>query len=243
MDAQQAVQAARELLVWAGPLVAGGALTKVGEGTVDQAGQLVKRAWSAMAGWLARDTDAADDLRKLEKQPESVSRQQIVAEAVAQVAAHDAAVAAELEALSRALASLKGITPGRSHQINVSDNAQVGTAIAGDVHGNITHTQQSGGVNFGSGNKIEKIGDVVAGDKVDGDKVLGDKIMHYDAAKPADTGPEHIGRLIDMHTRRLRVLEEQAARTGYNARPEVQTEIEDIRAEVARLQAQHRSRP
>src|SRR4051794_5844052 len=106
MDAQQALQAARELLVWAGPLIAGGALTKVGEGTVDQAGQLVQRAWSAIQGWLVRDTDAADDLRKLEKQPENASRQQIVAEAVAQLAVHDTAVASELAALAQAIAQL-----------------------------------------------------------------------------------------------------------------------------------------
>src|SRR5262245_40210502 len=89
MDAQQAVQSARELPVWGGPPVAGGALTKAGETATDQASQLAGRAWRAMQGWLARDTDAADDLRKLEKQPDSASRQQIIAEAVAQVAARD----------------------------------------------------------------------------------------------------------------------------------------------------------
>jgi hypothetical protein len=105
------------------------------------------------------------------------------------------------------------------------------------VHGGITYTQQSGGVNFGSGNTIEGMDDIVAGDKVGGDKVLGDKILNYGAPKPADASPAHVQRLIDLHTRRLRVLEEQAVRTGYNVRPEVQTEIEDIRAELARLQA------
>jgi hypothetical protein len=35
---------------------------------------------------------------------------------------------------------------------------------------------QSGGINFGVGNSIGQIGDVVAGDKIGGDKVAGDKI-------------------------------------------------------------------
>ena len=237
MDAQQALQSARELLNWMGPLVAGGALAKAGENAADQAGQLLDRAWSALHGWLGRDADAADDLRKLERQPESASRQQIVAEAVAQIAARDTAVAAELDAFVRAIADLKGGAAGRTHTQTIGGNAQVGVAVSGDVHGGITHTQQSGGINFGSGNKIDQIGDIVAGDKIAGDKVLGDKILNYGAPKPADTGPEHVQRLIDLHTRRLRVLEEQAARTGFNVRPEVQTEIEDIRGEIARLRA------
>jgi hypothetical protein len=75
----------------------------------------------------------------------------------------------------------------------------------------------------------------VAGDKFGGDKVMGDKVINYGAPRSADTNPAHVQRLLDLHTKRLRVLEEQAARTGYNARPEVLTEIEDIRAEIARL--------
>jgi hypothetical protein len=237
MDAQQALQTARDLLVWAGPLLAGGALTKVSEGAADQAGQLAQRAWHAIQGWLARDADAADDLRKLERQPESASRQQVVAEAIAQIAASDTAVAAELTALAQALAQLKSHSGGRSHTQNISGNAQVGVAIAGDVHGGISHVQQSGGINLGSGNTFGQLGDLVAGDKVAGDKVSGDKIVDYGAPKPADTGPEHIRALIDRHTRRLRVLEQQAATFGYSVRPEVQNEIEDIQRELARLQA------
>ena len=78
MDTQQALQRARELLIWMGPRVADGALAKAGEDTADQASQIVGRAWQLFQGWLASDADAADDLRKLEKQPESASRQLIV---------------------------------------------------------------------------------------------------------------------------------------------------------------------
>ena len=53
---------------------------------------------------------------------------------------------------------------------------------------------------------------------------------------PADTGPEHTRGQIDVLTRRLRVLEQQAAIFGYNVRPEVSMEIDDIRLQIARLQ-------
>lgn len=124
---------------------------------------------------------------------------------------------------------------GRTHNLNIGGNAQVGTAITGDVHGPVTHTQQSGGINLGTGNSIGALGDIVSGDKVGGDKIGGNKVV--EGPRPADTSPDHLRRLIGLHTRRLRVLEEQAARTGLNARPEVVTEIEEIRAEIARLEA------
>ena len=145
---------------------------------------------------------------------------------------------AQLAAKERALAAVQPASaPGaRSHTQTIGDDAQVGVAISGDVHGPVTHVEQSGGVNFGAGNTIKRIGDIVGGDKIGGDKVQGDKHVHFGAPRPADTSPDHLQRLIDINTRRLRVLEEQAARGGYSARPEVLTEIDDIRAEVARLQ-------
>jgi hypothetical protein len=47
---------------------------------------------------------------------------------------------------------------------------------------------------------------------------------------------EHIRRLLDSNTRRLHELENRAAIEGIATAPEVITEIEDIRAEVTRLQ-------
>lgn len=180
----------------------------------------------AVATREAQETELAPVYQKLAQELQVIP--------LAEQALTNAGQTAMLEQLRAELRRLN--TPSRTHNQTISGNAQVGVAIAGDVHGGITHTQQSGGVNFGSGNTIERTGDVVAGDKVAGDKVMGDKIMNYGAPKPADTGPEHIRHLIDQHTRRLRVLESQAAATGYNVRPEVQNEIEDIRAELARLQ-------
>jgi hypothetical protein len=42
--------------------------------------------------------------------------------------------------------------------------------------------------------------------------------------------------LLDSHTRRLHELEYRAATQGSATAPEVITEIEDIRAQIARLQ-------
>jgi hypothetical protein len=56
--------------------------------------------------------------------------------------------------------------PQRTHTQTIGGNAQVGVAVAGDVLGGINHVQQSGGINLGSGNTIDRIGDLVAGDKI-----------------------------------------------------------------------------
>jgi hypothetical protein len=62
------------------------------------------------------------------------------------------------------------------HQQNIAGNARVGVAVNGPMTGDISHTTQSGGINFGSGNTISGAGDIVAGDKISGDKVAGSKI-------------------------------------------------------------------
>jgi hypothetical protein len=51
----------------------------------------------------------------------------------------------------------------RQHQQSISGNAQVGAAVAGDVHGNVTVDQRSqrGGFHGGSGNQY---GDRIFGD-------------------------------------------------------------------------------
>ncbi|WP_161569138.1 caspase family protein [Candidatus Oscillochloris fontis] len=58
----------------------------------------------------------------------------------------------------------------RQHQQRISGNAQVGAAIAGDVHGNVNVDQrrQQGGVHFGDGGQYGdiSIGDVVGGDTI-----------------------------------------------------------------------------
>jgi hypothetical protein len=79
---------------------------------------------------------------------------------------------AQLAAKEQELAALDGGAPTatRSHSQIIGGGAKVGTAIAGDVYGPVSLTNQSGGVNFGSRNQLGSVGDVVAGDKVSGDK-------------------------------------------------------------------------
>jgi len=69
MDAQQALQSARELVVWMGALIAGGALAKIGGNAADKDSQLFGQAWRALQGWFRQYEDAAGRLRKLEKRP------------------------------------------------------------------------------------------------------------------------------------------------------------------------------
>lgn len=95
----------------------------------------------------------------------------------------------------------------------MSGNAKAGVVVAGDVQG---------GIHVGSFSQ---------------DQVQGDKVINYGAPRPADTNPDHLRRLIDVNTRRLRVLEEQSKRFGYSVPPHVETEIEDIRADIVRLEA------
>lgn len=201
-------------------------------------------AWRLFHGWLTQQIAGhtaalSQALRELPRVLDALRNPTAMLGALDDATARLEAMLDDLREELRRIATGSGAppVPARTHSQTIGDSAQVGVAVAGDVHGPITHVQQSGGINFGSGNTIGSIGDIVAGDKVSGDKVLGDKVVNYGAPRPAETSPDHVRRLIDLHTRRLRVLEEQAALSGYNARPEVRTEIDDIRAEIARLEA------
>lgn len=48
--------------------------------------------------------------------------------------------------------------------------------------------------------------------------------------------PAHTQRLLDTHRRRLQLLEEDAARRGYNTPPEICMEIEDLQSKIARME-------
>jgi hypothetical protein len=75
----------------------------------------------------------------------------------------------------------------RQHLQQIGDNAQVGAAVAGDVHGDVQVTQQDqrgqrDGINFGSGGQFGDItiGDVAGRDIIKGDVTLGDRISTGD---------------------------------------------------------------
>lgn len=74
----------------------------------------------------------------------------------------------------------------RQHQQTIGGNAQVGAAVAGDVHGNVTVDQsgQRGGVHYGSGGQFGdiSIGDVAGRDIIKTDITQGDRITTGDVS-------------------------------------------------------------
>lgn len=140
----------------------------------------------------------------------------------------EATIAGLRDEMRRIAASgVPGASPTRSHQQTIGDNAHVSTAISGDVHGNITSSQHFGGVNLGSGNTIESMGDVVAGNK----------IVYSGRPDPLLTHGSSLQQQLDAHRARMGILEHQRAIFGFNTRPEIILEIEAIRAEIDRLES------
>ncbi len=164
MDQTQLLETARLLVAGIAPLIAGGALAKIGENATDTAVRVLGRAWGMLQRRFQGQRRAEAALTVLEDEPDRPENQERVAQQIVALFQHDPAAIAELRAIVEELRRTQS-QPPRSHTQTVSGNAQVGTAVAGDVHGPITVTQQSGGINFGSGNVIGKMGDVVAGDK------------------------------------------------------------------------------
>ncbi len=93
------------------------------------------------------------------------------------------------------------------------------------------HIEQSGGVNLGAGNSIGTIGTIIGANNT-----FGGFQLPSGAPNGLGMAREHRQGLVAAHTNRLRILETQMARLGYNTPPEVLTEIEAIRAQLAQLQ-------
>jgi hypothetical protein len=145
-------------------------------------------------GWLIQQLTAANvslgqSLAELPRVLDAIRNPDTALRSIDETTEKLEAMLAELRDELRRIAAgaQPGQVPARSHTQTISGNARVNTAISGDVHGNITSIQQSGGVNFGSGNRIGRIGDVVAGDKVMGDKVAGNKTVNQ--------GPQIFGNI------------------------------------------------
>jgi hypothetical protein len=141
MDQAQLLELARQLVTYAGPLIAGGALAKIGENTNDVAQQWLEKTWGSLKRRLTGSEDAVDALRMYERKPEDPARQTLVTEQIVTIYQHDQAAIAELQALVEELRRIQPQqpAPSRTHTQNISDNARVGTAIAGDVTGNVTN--------------------------------------------------------------------------------------------------------
>lgn len=138
MDQAQLLALGKDLLLLISPLVAQGAIQKLGENTTDATSGLLKRAWGLLQGRL-KSNDAQSALTVYQSLPNSADIQALVAQ---QIAAHfqaDQAAITELRQLVEQLrVSADKPSAQRTHQVNVSGNAQVGTAVAGDFHGDLT---------------------------------------------------------------------------------------------------------
>jgi hypothetical protein len=168
MDPTQLLDLARLLAAGIAPLIAGGALAKIGENATDTTTQLLGRAWGMLQRRFRGQRKAEAALTIFEDEADKPESQERVAQQIVAVFQHDPAAITELRAIVeelRRMQSQSACRRGAAIPRSISGSAQVGAAVAGDVHGPITVTQQSGGINFGSGNVIGQIGDVVAGNK------------------------------------------------------------------------------
>lgn len=130
MDSTHLREMAHQFVRLASPLVASGALVRVGADTSDRVTALVQRAWGVVQRRCAGDEDAEHDLRGYVKQPMNTSRQQILVDHIVTHCA-DADAMAELRALVSALQAAQGRT------MTVT-GGQVGVVIQGDTQGNLT---------------------------------------------------------------------------------------------------------
>lgn len=137
MDQAQLIETAKQLVVLVSPIIASGALSKVGEDATDCVTSLAKRVWDTFQHRLGGDQDVADDLRRYAQQPTSTARQQIIIEHLA-THANDDALLADLQALVAELHEATGTTPTEQRTMTIGDQVQVGVANQGNIGGNLT---------------------------------------------------------------------------------------------------------
>lgn len=139
MEPMSLADAARTVLVYIAPLIAAGALAKIGEDATDTATEMLGRVWDALGRRFQGHRKAEAALTTLEDEPQSQDVQQRVERHIVEVFGRDPAASAELIALAREVAAL-GPSPGpqRQHTQIIGGNANVGAAVAGDVHGGLT---------------------------------------------------------------------------------------------------------
>lgn len=167
MDQTQLLDLARLLVTGIAPLIAGGALAKIGENATDTTTQILGRAWGMLRRRFRGQRKAESALTIFEDEADRPESQERVAQQIVAVFQHDPEAIAELRAIVEELRRTQPqpVSSQRTHTQTFSGQARVDTAIAGDVHRTVNVTRQSGGINVGSGNVIGQMGDVVAGNK------------------------------------------------------------------------------
>ena len=132
-------EASCQVLIYIAPLIAAGALAKIGEDASDTATELLGRVWDALGRRFRGHDEAEAALTLFKAKPENEARRQIIEAQVIERFEADPAAAAELIALAKSIAALSPpAAPSRQHTQTIGDSANVGIAIAGDHHGNLT---------------------------------------------------------------------------------------------------------
>jgi hypothetical protein len=157
MDQAHLSAAGQQLVAALAPRLAHAA----GTTSADQAGDPVQRALALLSRQFQGNRRAEAALTVFEDEPgDPQSQARLLRQIVACFGEQPDAIA-ELTNLVRQLQAAPGGTPSQQRSITVRDQAQVGTAIAGDVQGSLI----IGATSFG---------DQVGGDKISGDITTGD---------------------------------------------------------------------
>ena len=121
MSQAQLLELAEQAVMLITPMIAGAALAKIGENTLDIATRTFKDIWMALQRRFAGDDEAESALRRYQAKPEASARQELLAEQIAARFASDAAALAGLQALvfqlqAQAVASPAGVYLERSRR-------------------------------------------------------------------------------------------------------------------------------
>jgi hypothetical protein len=130
------LDAARQVLIYMAPLIAGGALAKIGEDLTDTSLHLLDRAWSLVQGRLAEHPKASIKLAAYKADPEDAQQRQVVEGEVVRIFETDPVASQELIALAREIVALQPRTQQQgSRSVTATGNARIGLINQGDVAG------------------------------------------------------------------------------------------------------------
>lgn len=141
MDQAQLLELARQTLLYLSPLIAAGALARVGEDGVDATKKLAQKTWKALQSRVAGNDEAEAALTLYKAKPDDTGRQQMVEGEIVRILDANPVAVSELSALvaeARTLGLIPQQVATRIHNQHISGDAQVGVAISGDVQGGIT---------------------------------------------------------------------------------------------------------
>ena len=166
---------AKQALVYMSPLIAQGVLTKIGEHTGDAAKDLASKTWGLLERAFKGHDEAEAALTLYKVKPEDEGRQKIVEGEIVARFGQDEAARNELAELVRQAREPNLLPQQVAQQIHnqvIRDNAQVGTAVAGNVYGGI-RTGPQRRIDTGGGDYAERDIDRRRGTFVDGGTIYG----------------------------------------------------------------------